>query len=118
MMCAAGDSTLLLATHVRDRGDISLEHAVWQMTGRQAELFGFGGRGVIAPGNAADITVFALDELRWQPDVFVDDVPTGGGRLRRPEGGYRYTIAGGVITQEAGKLTGARPAGVLSRRRC
>jgi N-acyl-D-aspartate/D-glutamate deacylase len=115
MMCAAGDSTLLLTTHVRDRGDISLEHAVWQLTGRQAELFGFGGRGVIAAGNTADVTVFALDELHWLPDVFVDDVPTGGGRLRRPEGGYRYTMAGGVITQEMGKLTGARPAGVLKR---
>ena len=115
MMCAAGDSTLLLTRHVRERGDITLEHAVWQLTGRQAELFGFGGRGVIAPGRAADLTVFALDELQWRPEVFVDDLPGAGGRLRRPEGGYRYTIAAGVITQEAGKLTGARPAGVLNR---
>jgi N-acyl-D-amino-acid deacylase len=68
---------------------------------------------VVAPGRAADLTVFALDELAWQQDVFVDDLPGGAGRLRRPEGGYRYTVAAGEVVQEGGKLTGARPAGVL-----
>ena len=115
MFCASGDSTLLLTRHVRDRADMTLEHAVWQLTGRQAELFGFGGRGVIAPGNVADLTVFALDELAWEPEVFVDDLPAGGGRFRRPPGGYRYTLASGELTQVAGDLTGARPATVLSR---
>ena len=99
MFCASGDSTLLLTRHVRDRADMTLEHAVWQLTGRQAELFGFRGRGVIAPGNVADLTVFALDELSWEPEVFVDDLPAGGGRFRRPPGGYRSTLASGVLTQ-------------------
>ena len=113
MMCAAGDTTLLLARHVRDRADLTLENAVWQLTGRQAGIFGFAHRGVIRPGKAADLTVFALDELAWEQDVFVHDLPGGAGRLRRPEGGYRYTVANGGITQEGGKLTGARPATVL-----
>lgn len=115
MFCASGDSTLLLTRHVRDRADMTLEHAVWQLTGRQAELFGFRGRGVIAPGNVADLTVFALDELAWEQEVFVDDLPAGGGRFRRPPGGYRYTVVGGELTQVAGELTGARPATVLTR---
>ena len=46
----------------------------------------------------------------------VDDLPGGARRLRRPGGGYRFTIAAGEITQENGKLTGARPAGVLDAR--
>ncbi len=50
MMCATGDTTLLLTRHVRERGDFSLEDAVWQLTGRQASLFGFDGLGVLAPG--------------------------------------------------------------------
>ena len=115
MFCASGDSTLLLTRHVRDRADMTLEHAVWQLSGRQAELFGFRGRGVVAPGNVADLTVFALDELAWLPEVFVDDLPAGGGRFRRPPGGYRYTLAAGELTQVAGDLTGARPATVLER---
>jgi hypothetical protein len=51
--------------------------------------------------------------LHWDDDVFVNDLPGGSPRLRRPPGGYRYTIAAGEITQEDGALTDARPAGVL-----
>jgi N-acyl-D-aspartate/D-glutamate deacylase len=113
MMCAAGDTTLYLARHVRDRGDTTIEDGVWQLTGRQADVFGFHDRGRVAPGLVADLTVFALDELHWDEDVFVADLPDGGRRLRRPEGGYRFTVAGGVVTQVGGRLTGARPARVL-----
>jgi hypothetical protein len=57
--------------------------------------------------------VFALDELHWDDDVFVNDLPGGSSRLRRPPGGYRYTLANGEVTQEDGVLTDVRPAGVL-----
>jgi N-acyl-D-amino-acid deacylase len=113
MMCAAGDTTLLLTRHVREREDFTLEAAVHELTGKQADVIGLAGRGKVAEGLAADLTVFALDELDWADDVFVDDLPGGARRLRRPPGGYRYTIAAGELTQEEGKLTGARPAGVL-----
>jgi len=109
MQCAAGDTTLLLTRHVRGRGDMTLEHAVWQLTGRVADLFGFAGRGRVAPGMSGDLTVFDLDELEWGDAVYVKDIPGGAGRLRRPEGGYRFTVAGGTVTQENGRLTGARP---------
>ena len=113
MMCAAGDTTLLLARHVRDRGDLTVEAAVREVTGKQSDLFGFRDRGYVRPGFAADLTVFALEELHWDDDVFVTDQPGGARRLRRPEGGFRYTIANGEITQRAGRLTDTRPAGVL-----
>jgi N-acyl-D-amino-acid deacylase len=116
MMCAAGDTTLLLTRHVRDRGDFTLESAVWQLTGRPAEIFGFRDRGRVAEGAVADLTVFALDELAWLPDVFVEDLPGGESRLRRPPGGYRYTVAGGVVTQADGQLSGGRPGSVLDAR--
>ena len=113
MMCAIGDTTLVLTRHVRDRGDLSVEQAVHRMTGQLAGLFGFAGRGVLAEGMAADLVVFALDELDWAADVFVTDLPEGARRLRRPAGGYRYTVAGGTVVQAGGELTGARPGGVL-----
>ena len=59
MMCAAGDATLLLARHVRDRGDLTVEQAVHELTGKHADAFGFHDRGV-EPGKVADLTVFAL----------------------------------------------------------
>ncbi|MCB0996174.1 MAG: amidohydrolase family protein [Acidimicrobiales bacterium] len=113
MMCAAGDSTLLLTRHVRDRGDLTVERAVHELTDRQARVCGITDRGRIEEGLVADITVFALDELDWSDDEFVNDLPTGAGRLRRPPGGYRATIAAGTLTQEHGELTGSRPARVL-----
>src|SRR5436190_599054 len=114
MMCGAGDTTLLLTEHVRDRGDLTVEAAVHQLTGRLASVFGIRDRGVLGPGCAGDLVVFALDELRYQPDTFVRDLPGGAPRLTRPPGGYRATVVAGVVTQEAGVATGARPAGPLA----
>ncbi len=114
MMCATGDTTLLLARHVRERGDFTLEDAVWQLTGRQAATFGFADVGVLAPGMRADLAVFALDELHWDTEEFVTDLPGRGPRFRRPGGGYRYTVTGGEVTQERGALTGARPGRLIT----
>ena len=114
MMCSSGDTTLLLTRHVRERGDFTLEDAIYQLTGRQAEVFGFHRRGVIAPGNVADLNVFALDELTYGGDEFVHDQPQGGVRMRRPTGGYRTTLLGGTVVQEAGERTGALPGRVIS----
>jgi N-acyl-D-aspartate/D-glutamate deacylase len=114
MLCASGDTTLLLTRHVRERSDFTLEYAIHELTGRQAEVFGFNGRGVVAEGNVADLAVFALDELHYDNDEFVHDLPKNGARLRRPEGGYRATIVDGVPVQLDGKLTGALPGRVIS----
>jgi len=109
MFCAAGDSTLLLTRHVRERGDLTIEQAIWKLTGQLADNFRFADRGVVAPGKIADLVVFCLDELHWDQDVVVYDLPENGMRLRRPEGGYRHTILSGHIVQSGGTLTGARP---------
>ena len=114
MLCASGDSTLLFTRHVRERGDFTLERAVHELTGRQADLFGFADRGHIAPGAIADLAVFALDELHYDDDGFVNDLPGGGARLRRGDGGYRATIVGGIPTQIDGVMTGDLPGRMLS----
>ena len=41
------------------------------------------------------------------------DLPGGAPRLTRPAGGFRLTAVGGVVTQEGGVATGARPGGPL-----
>lgn len=115
MLCASGDTTLLLTRHVRERGDFTLEEAVHELTGRQVEVFGFRGRGSVRVGAIADLAVFALDELHYDPDVFVRDLPNGAARLRRPEGGYRATIVAGVPVQRDGELTGALPGRMIGR---
>jgi N-acyl-D-aspartate/D-glutamate deacylase len=114
MLCASGDTTLLLTRHVRERGDFTVEEAVYELTGRQSEVFGFTDRGVVAPGRIADLTVFALDELHYDDDEFVHDLPHDHRRLRRPEGGYRATVVSGVPVQLGGTSTGALPGRVIA----
>ncbi len=48
---------------VREKGICSLEQAVHRVTGKPAEIFGITDRGHLAPGMAADITVFDPDEI-------------------------------------------------------
>ena len=120
MMCAVGDTTLLLTRHVRDRGDLTVEDAVHQLTGRQAELFGFADRGVIREGAVADLTVFSLDELHWDEATMTADLPTGATRLRRGSGGFRYTVVEGPSPRRAAPSPAsfrARSSGERDRRR-
>src|SRR6202035_3818328 len=81
MLCASGDTTLLLTRHVRERGDLTLEHAIHELTALQADASGFHDRGVVTEGAAADLVVFALDELHWDADVSVADMPGGAKRF-------------------------------------
>jgi N-acyl-D-aspartate/D-glutamate deacylase len=113
MMCAVGDTTLLLTRHVRDRGDFTVEQAVHQLSGRQAQLFGFHDRGVLREGARGDLNVFSLEELNWEEALMTSDLPGGARRLRRGPGGFRYTVVDGVVTQESGVLTGALPGVAL-----
>ncbi|HZQ59140.1 MAG TPA: amidohydrolase family protein [Acidimicrobiales bacterium] len=113
LFCGAGDTTLLLTRHVRSRGDLSLETAVHKLTGQAASAFGIRGRGVVAPGYAGDLTVFDLDELAYEREVLVGDMPGGAKRFTRPGAGFRATVVAGTVTQEGGVATDARPGRML-----
>lgn len=114
MMCAAGDTTLLLTRHVRDRGDLSLEQAIHRLTGQQADRLGIAGRGRLQVGSAADVVVFNLEDLTWQEEYLVHDLPGGAMRLRRPPGGYTATITNGRIVSGPDTPTGALPGRLLT----
>ena len=114
MFDGAGDVTLVLTRHVRDRGDMTLEVAVKRMTSDQAELLGLADRGTLKVGAHADIAVFDLDALSWEPEKKVADIPGGRQRFRRPAGGFRYTFVNGALAQENGELTGTLAARFLS----
>jgi N-acyl-D-aspartate/D-glutamate deacylase len=115
MFAAVGDPTLLLTRYVRDRGDLGLEEVIHALTRRQAELLGLDDRGVIRPGMAADLVIFALEELDYGDPYLVDDVPGGQSRMTRRPGGYRLTIVNGEPVQANGTPTGKLPARFLAR---
>ena len=102
-----------LALRVREQGVLSLEEVVHGFTGRLAEVFGLEGRGVLAPGMAADICVFDLDEIGAGMPYMVNDLPAKSERfVTEPQGIYQ-TIVNGVIVSDEGEATGALAGQVL-----
>ena len=113
MFVGAGDATFFLTEMVREQGLLSVEEAVYSVTGKQAGFFGLAGRGVVAEGAAADLAVFALDEIDLGDEVRVDDLPTGSWRYSRKPAGYRATVVNGVPTWADGDPTAALPGRFL-----
>ena len=85
---------------------LTLEDAVHKLTQVQADLFGFGDRGVLRVGNAADIAVFDPDTVAPGPLRRVSDFPAGAERLTadQPEG-MRHLLVNGVSVIADGKLS-------------
>lgn len=118
MLCGGGENALLLTRYVRDDKMMTIEEAVHVMTGKLAEHFFLNDRGVIAVGKRADITVFDLDEVTYQPFEKAWDVPDGKGgttwRFTRKPAPMRLTLVNGEATFEYGSYTGATPGQFLS----
>jgi N-acyl-D-amino-acid deacylase len=94
----------VLGHYVRERGVIGLEEAVRRMTSAPADRLGFAGRGRIAEGAIADVTVFdpatVIDRATFeQPHQYPVGIP--------------YVFVGGVAVVRAGEVTGARPGVIL-----
>lgn len=81
---------------VRTHDLMSLETAVYKMTGLPADILGFSDRGVIRDGAAADITVFDYEKVR--------DISTYVKPMAQPEG-FRYVFTNGRPSLVDGKLT-------------
>ena len=79
-----------------------------KLTQVQADLFGFGDRGVIRPGAAADLAIFDPDTVAPGPLRRVRDFPAGAERLTADQpDGMRHVLVNGVPVVADGVLTGA-----------
>jgi N-acyl-D-amino-acid deacylase len=101
-ICDAVLPTDLLGNWVRARGAMSLEAAVHKLTQEPALLMGIEGRGLIAEGCFADITVFdpatvGPGELRT-----VNDMPAGRERLLadHPSGVHHMLVNGTIVRKD------------------
>jgi N-acyl-D-aspartate/D-glutamate deacylase len=117
MFCGAGFNVQLLIEFVREKGLLTIEEGVHNMTGKVADFFGLHDRGVIEVGRAADIAVFDLDEIEFRPEVKTWDVPDGKGgrtyRYTRPPAPMRLTLVNGVPTFDNGAFTGRFPGEIV-----
>lgn len=108
-------STFVLSYWVRDRGVYSLEEGVRRITSAPARVLGLTDRGVLAPGQRADINVIDLAELRSLQPQIVNDFPGGAPRYVQRARGYRATIVNGGVNIEDDRHTGERAGQVLRR---
>jgi len=114
MLCDAGYCTYLLGTWVREKGALTLEHAVKRLTSEPADFFGLRGRGRIAVGNPADLAIFDYNTVgSAKRGEIRTDLPGGGRRLVVPARGVQHTVVNGALVYEDARYTGAKPGTVL-----
>jgi N-acyl-D-amino-acid deacylase len=114
-VAAAGEAThprsygtfpRVLGCYVREKGLLSLAHAINKMTGLPASRLGMADRGIIRPGAAADLLLF-------DPATIIDKA--GYGDPHRYSKGVEHLLVNGKMVVKDGKLTGERPGRVLKR---
>ncbi len=106
-------STHLLGHWVREQQAMTLEDAVYRLTGKTALMHDLNDRGLIAPGKAADITIFDPDTIAPKPREPVDDLPGGGVQVKREAVGIDYVVVNGAVLLDGGKLTDALPGQIV-----
>jgi N-acyl-D-amino-acid deacylase len=106
-------STRLLGYWVRDQQIMSLEEAVYRLTGKTALMHDLQDRGFLVPGKAADITIFDPDTIASKPREQGHDLPDGSVHVKREAIGIDYVIVNGEVLLERGEHTGALPGQVL-----
>jgi N-acyl-D-amino-acid deacylase len=103
-----GSYPRILGQFVRDEALLSLEAAVWKMTGGPAARVGLKDRGVIRDGAVADLVVF--DPATVRSNASYDDP-------RRYPDGIEHVMVNGELVIDAGRHTGATPGRALRRGR-
>jgi len=110
----------LLGHWSRDLGALSLQAAVHRLTGQPAQVFGLAGRGVLAPGAAADLMLFDPAAVGRGPKRRVHDLPGGAPRLHTDGLGVHGVWVNGVQvadakggTDLAGRDAAGRPGRLL-----
>jgi N-acyl-D-aspartate/D-glutamate deacylase len=102
-----GSGARRISRYVRERGTVSLEHAVRTMTSLPARVFGFEDRGEIRAGAFADLVIFDLNR--------VQDRATYENPHLLSEG-FDWVIVNGQVARREGEFTGVRAGRVLGKK--
>jgi N-acyl-D-aspartate/D-glutamate deacylase len=109
--------THLLAYWVRERQAFSLEEAIRMITRQPAMVWRLHDRGMLAPGYAADITIFDAETIAPHLPRVVSDLPGGARRLVQQADGYAATIVNGKVMMRDGEPTEHRSGRLLRANR-
>jgi N-acyl-D-amino-acid deacylase len=115
-ICDGGTPTFMLTHWARDRRrgpTIPLELVVHRQTQQTAALYGLRDRGLLAPGQRADLNVIDFDGLSFGLPRMAFDLPAGGRRLVQRAQGYAATFVAGVQSVEDDQFTGELPGRLI-----
>ena len=113
-LCDACYSTHLLGHWVRERKALSLEAAVWRLTGHPHQAFRVPDRGLVQQGYFADLVAFDPDTVGTTPVERVHDQPGGADRLIVGSTGIDHVWVNGVPTRTAGEdVAGVTPGRLI-----
>ncbi|CAO5154229.1 N-acyl-D-amino-acid deacylase [Frankia sp. AiPs1] len=113
-LCDACYSTHLLGHWVRERKAITLEDAVWRLTGHPHQAFRIAGRGLVREGFQADLVAFDPATVGTTPVERVTDQPGDSDRLVVRSTGVQHVWVNGVATRRDGEeLPGVAPGQLL-----
>ena len=106
--CQAGTGLYLLQRFVRERGDLTLQDAIYRLTRQPADAMRIAGRGRITVGAHADLFLFDADTVGIGERCMVDDLPGGLERVHTPPlgihgvwvNGQRVVDASGSLVQQ------------------
>jgi N-acyl-D-aspartate/D-glutamate deacylase len=94
----------VLGLYARERNLFTMEEAIYKMTGLNAEKLALQDRGVLAPGNYADITIFdpyiVIDKATYEKPFQYNE-------------GIRWVFVNGQLVLDGENHTGKRPGRAL-----
>ena len=99
-----GTFARVLAVYVREKGLLTLEQAVRKMSSMPAARLGLADRGLLRPGQRADLVVFDPATVR---DRATFDKP------HQYAEGVSLVVVNGQVVLDGERMTGARPGRVL-----
>ena len=82
LLCDAGDGLDLLGKWCRDLRIMTLEEAVYKLTGKQADICRIPKRGKLLPGYYADMLLFDPVQVGTSKTIRENDLPGGSSRLK------------------------------------
>jgi N-acyl-D-aspartate/D-glutamate deacylase len=106
-------STHLLSHWVREEQALTLEDAIYRLTGKTALMHDMHDRGFVQAGKIADITVFDPDTIASKPREPVYTMPSGGVQVKRDAVGIDHVIVNGTMLLDGGQLTDALPGQII-----
>jgi N-acyl-D-aspartate/D-glutamate deacylase len=105
--------THLLAHWVRDQEAFEWEEGIRMLTGLPATIYGFGDRGLLREGFAADLLVFDPKTIGPSLPTVAQDLPGGATRLKQMSQGIHATVVNGRAVWCDGVHSGSLPGQLL-----